>query len=255
MWVARTTDDSMLVSPETGEAVKASERWQRDHAILDNMFAVCPYRHLSHRVRPTDVHWMVPCWSCHVGCEVPCPAQQATSVKVARLKNTGELERAHGDLHKIAVHAGTKAPRWSEFHHEGADDVARTGTDLISVRKFLGLSTDVFLKHSLNFKQKLKGRCPLVGRVVMVCRRCRLPRSWPPETNMRMTLKASVRQSRADGRRMKKRGRQPLCQKLDTVIGKIVAGEVQRLELCKEVQCWRKTAHLLCGPTAAGEPR
>ena len=51
-----------------------------------------------------------------------------------------------------------------------------------------------------------------------------------------------------------KRGLQPLCQKLDCVISKIVAGEVQRHELREDEQCMRKTAHLLCGPTAALEP-
>ena len=46
----------MFVSRETGEAAKLR---QRESAVLDNMFAICPSRHLSHRVRPTD-HWRVP---------------------------------------------------------------------------------------------------------------------------------------------------------------------------------------------------
>ena len=104
--------------------------------------------------------------------------------------------RAHRDLHRIAVHAG--CPRtehqliilvqdqgdrqgrigtWSEFHQKGADDGARTGTDLHGVRKFQSLPTDVLLKHSLRLKPKLNGRCPLVGRVVMVCEQCRMPQS------------------------------------------------------------------------------
>ena len=53
----------------------------------------------------------------------------------------------------------------------------------------------------------------------------------------------------------KKRGRQPLCQKLDAFVGKLIVVEGQRLELREERQCWRQTANLLRGPTAVREPR
>ena len=44
-------------------------------------------------------------------------------------------------------------------------------------KKILGLLTDVLLKHSLNLTSKLTRKCPLLGRVVMVCEQCRMPQS------------------------------------------------------------------------------
>ena len=72
------------------------------------------------------------------------------------------------------------------FYQEGADDVARTGTHLNSVRKFLGFPTgalEAFLKLENGY-----GLSTVPPDTTM-----------DEETNMRTILKAPVCQSRADG--------------------------------------------------------
>ena len=127
-----------------------------------------------------------------------------TRLRQGRIKKERKSpRRAHSDLHKIAVHAGTKVPRcWMpsnrtplEFHSKnnktdqdeqphGANFIRRvlmmaSAKELMLTvyKKIPGLRTEVFLKHFLNLKPKLTGRCPLVGRVVMVCEQCRMPQS------------------------------------------------------------------------------
>ena len=103
--VARTADGSMFVSRGTGEAAK---RVSDGSGTVPSWITCLPSVRLA--ISRTE---FVPqtltggcrglccglCWRYHAGSAAPCAAQQVTSVtsvKVARLRNPKELERAHG---------------------------------------------------------------------------------------------------------------------------------------------------------------